>query len=82
MTKCAICNKVCNFGLRFVGHHVSYEPEILILLCAGCHTWLHAAGNVFKNFFKDAFKADISPYVFALKVIEVYHKAYKKYKEG
>src|SRR3972149_3674646 len=29
----------------FHGHHLSYEPEIVVMLCKGCHSFLHRFAN-------------------------------------
>jgi hypothetical protein len=33
------CTKCGAFkGVRFLEHHVTYEPEVTVVLCEGCHT--------------------------------------------
>jgi hypothetical protein len=58
----------------FARHHVSYEPEILILLCPGCHLWLHGQSGVHNHRLKKLFSKDVAPYIFAKKVVELYEK--------
>ena len=35
--KCTICNK----DQKLICHHLSYEPEIIIDVCHGCHWLMH-----------------------------------------
>ena len=40
--QCSECLAVVS---DFVGHHVSYEPEILTFVCHDCHAVVHPAKN-------------------------------------
>ena len=37
--KCSICGGP--LGSRPQDHHISYEPEIKMLICFNCHQWYH-----------------------------------------
>jgi hypothetical protein len=41
--ECALCKK--NSG-RFEGHHLSYDPEIVIRLCYRCHKIIHGVARL------------------------------------
>ena len=57
----------------FVEHHISYNPEIIILLCFPCHMWLHGQSRVYPNHrIKKTYGVDIGPYVFARRVVKIY----------
>ena len=37
---CVLCGKKFK-GKGIMGHHMSYDPEIMVYLCVKCHTFLH-----------------------------------------
>lgn len=41
---CELCQKDYTENL-FHGHHLSYDPEIVVMLCIGCHAFLHRFAN-------------------------------------
>ena len=71
---CAICSKEWRKGLKFQNHHVSYEKDITVILCYGCHSLLHGSARTYRHPFADKGK-DMAPYEFARKLIEVYNNA-------
>lgn len=38
--ECCICKKKTSHPIV---HHISYNPEVTILICRPCHGWLHSA---------------------------------------
>ena len=77
--RCMICGKKLSFEPKrkraaWACHHVSYEPEIKILVCVPCHMWLHGQMRVYKHPIKEKYKPDIAPYIFSKKVVELYEK--------
>jgi 5-methylcytosine-specific restriction endonuclease McrA len=40
--------------VTFVVRELRAEPSNLVLLCQGCHRWVHSKKNVSKKFIKDA----------------------------
>jgi hypothetical protein len=73
--ECRICEKKLTAEQKnWVRHHVSYEPERTVVLCKGCHLWLHGQGQVHNHLLKHEYEKDLAPYVFALAVVALYEK--------
>jgi hypothetical protein len=43
---CDLCGGLSNVTKKFEGHHLSYDPEIVISLCVKCHDLLHALAKL------------------------------------
>lgn len=39
--ECSICKKQIPAS-QVVVHHITYHPEVTILICRHCHAWLHS----------------------------------------
>lgn len=37
--------ELCEREKRVIGHHLSYDPEIVVFICWSCHSWLHKFGR-------------------------------------
>jgi hypothetical protein len=74
---CAICGEGNQLNKKRgkIRHHVSYTPEITIILCKRCHLRLHGTGRCFNHPFEKQFGPDKGPYVFATRVKLVYDNA-------
>lgn len=72
--KCQICGKDLSNPKKqtFAEHHLSYNKDIKALICKGCHMWLHGQSAVYNHIFKKRFNPDISPYIFAKGVVDLY----------
>jgi len=73
-TSCAICGLKYRKGLKFIRHHITYDPPMIVIVCAKCHLWWHGSGKVFKHPFM-AEGRDIGP-------LKFFHTAIKLYEEG
>lgn len=81
--RCSICGKEVGFtgkknqkGRMWARHHISYDPEIQILVCGSCHMWLHGQRAVYGNHpIKKKYGLALGPYVFARRVIAAYEAA-------
>lgn len=72
---CWLCGKSLKKG-QWVRHHVSYSPEKIVLLCRGCHAWLHGQRGTFRHVIKEKYPPDVAPYIFARRVVELYEDHY------
>jgi len=54
MTECERCGSTENL----LNHHVSYEPEMIQILCTPCHGKVHSFGGVPRR--PEGFKPDLS----------------------
>jgi len=54
MTECERCGSTENL----LNHHVSYEPEVIQVLCTSCHGKVHSFGGVPRR--PEGFKPDLS----------------------
>jgi hypothetical protein len=43
---CDLCEGASNVTKKFEGHHLSYDPEIVVSLCVKCHDLLHALAKL------------------------------------
>jgi hypothetical protein len=73
---CAICGEGNQLNKKRgkIRHHVSYTPEITIILCKRCHLRLHGTGRCFNHPFEKEWGADMGPYMFALRVKSAYDR--------
>jgi hypothetical protein len=74
---CAICGEGNQLNKKRgkIRHHVSYTPEITIILCKRCHLRLHGTGRCFNHPFEKQFGPDKGPYIFAKRVVLEYDNA-------
>jgi hypothetical protein len=74
---CAICGEGNQLNKKRgkIRHHVSYTPEITIIVCKRCHLRLHGTGRCFNHPFEKQFGPDKGPYIFATRVKLVYDNA-------
>jgi hypothetical protein len=86
---CAICgegNQLANGRINKkrgkIRHHVSYTPEITIILCKRCHLRLHGTGRCFNHPLEKLYGPDMGPYVFAEYVVNAYNDAEENYYAG
>ena len=72
--ECCVCKEEIDFsnGHKWARHHISYQNNEYILVCRGCHMWLHGQSNVYNHIIKKRYDKDISPYIFAKCVVDVY----------
>jgi hypothetical protein len=43
---CDLCGGASNVTKKFEGHHLSYDPEIVVSLCVKCHDLLHSLAKL------------------------------------
>jgi hypothetical protein len=58
---------------------VLYDPEIVVDLCYGCHSWLHNTARSWNHPFVKKYGKDIGPWHFAIRVCMVYDEANRQY---
>ncbi len=71
--KCMICERQLN-KRNWCRHHTDYEQNLIVLLCRGCHAWVHGKRAYSKAFYEEYGK-DKAPLIFAKAVVKVYKKA-------
>jgi hypothetical protein len=78
---CAICGdgNQLNKKRGKIRHHVSYTPEITIILCKRCHLRLHGTGRCFNHPFEKAVGPAMGPRMFAISVVLAYDDAFDSY---
>lgn len=74
---CQICGRTNRDINKFINHHVRYLDiglsEVTIRVCFGCHERLHGR-RTFNNYFEKVYGKDLGPYVFALRVVQLYEE--------
>jgi len=71
---CAICERGDDRIKKWIRHHVSYEPEIIVSLCYGCHCRLHGSGRVWQDPFALIYGKDKGPLEFSKRVVKLYRR--------
>ena len=74
--QCQICGRIILIDSKYTyaEHHLSYNKNIKSFICKGCHMWLHGQSAVYNHVFKKKYNKDLSPYVFAKAVVDLYQK--------
>jgi uncharacterized protein YlaI len=77
--RCALCERVESKGKdglhKFVNHHLLYEPEIIRVLCQGCHCRLHSTGKFGSRWWEKTYGVARGPLEFAKAVCKMYKGA-------
>lgn len=68
---CELCGKDIT-NKKKDNHHIDYEKNVTILICFGCHQWLHGR-SVFYNVWTSKFGKDRGFYEFAKAFINLYN---------
>jgi hypothetical protein len=81
---CAICGEGNQLNKKRgkIRHHVSYTPEITIILCKRCHLRLHGTGRCFNHPFEKQFGPDKGPEIFARRVVLEYYNAIQSHNDS
>jgi len=62
-----------------MNHHVCYEPEIEVAICAMCHGRLHGTGKQFHDPWAKAYGKGLGPVMFSLAVATMSVRAWAEY---
>jgi len=69
---CLVCGRELTVtgSLRSICHHISYDPEKVVVVCNQCHTLIHNRKSYKHPFYMYSF-ADEAPFLMALAVLEM-----------
>jgi hypothetical protein len=75
LPNCEVCSTLLE-GKYWIKHHLSYDPEIIAVVCRACHIRMHGLGRTDRHPFKAQFQRDIEPYKFSLAVVNLYERKF------
>ena len=68
--RCILCKTELKPG-KWIRHHVNYPKDKTVLICRGCHNWLHGR-SCYRHPYKDKYPPDIAAYKFVASAYRLY----------